>query len=87
MRWTRKSSFIEEATQEYIAKGLSPDKARRQARKDFGAAHSVKEAIRDTLPLRCFADFTRDLRFIVRGLCRDRMFAIAAITMLTLAIG
>ena len=41
------ASHLAEATEEYVQQGLSPDEARRAARRSFGGVTQTKEVYRD----------------------------------------
>ena len=69
---------------ENVARGMSPEEARRQARIKFGSAQSVRESLwqQNTLSL---AKFWWDLRMAVRSL--SRVPALWVIVTITLALG
>ncbi len=80
-------SHIEQATQDYIARGLTPEEARRRARRDFGGVDLAKEELRDTQRLRWLADFFKDARFTLRTWRRNPGFAVGVIAVLALGTG
>src|SRR4051812_12695144 len=80
-------SHLEQATQDYIARGLPPDEARRLARRDFGGIELAKEELRDTQRLRWLADFFTDARFTLRTWRRNPGFAVGVLAVLALGTG
>jgi putative ABC transport system permease protein len=79
------SHFLDEATDAFVAQGLSPDEARRAARMEIGNATVVREQVRgygwENAVERLFAD----LRHAARRLCVNPGFT--AVSVLTLALG
>ncbi len=71
----------------YIADGMPPDEARRQALLDFGGVESTKEACRDHRPLQWLQSFTADLRYACRRLAHAPAFTALAVVSLALGIG
>jgi predicted permease len=76
---------FEHLVEDYIAAGLSPAEARREARKEFGHSDPYREACRDSWGGHIFQDVLHDLRYGLRQLNQARGFTLIAA--LTLAIG
>ena len=76
---------VEQQIADYIAAGMSPQEACRRARAEFGGVELDKEKCRDTRWENQIDIFVRDLRFAVRGLLKDRRFALLSILVLALA--
>jgi putative ABC transport system permease protein len=70
-----------------LRNGMTPDEARRAARIRLGGVESVKETVREQRGFPIIDSFLRDVRYSLRGLRRDRAFALTAIVTLALAIG
>ncbi len=80
-------SHLEQATQDYIARGVPPEEARLRARRAFGGIDLAKEELRDTRHLCWFADFLEDARFTVRTWRRNPGFAAGVVAVLALGTG
>jgi predicted permease len=72
---------------EFVRRGASPDAARRSARQTFGGVEGVKDDVRDTWLTRLLETAVQDVRYGVRGLRRQRGYALAVIVTLALGIG
>src|SRR5579871_3371314 len=80
------AAHIDEATEEYVRRGLTPADARRAALLDFGGVVRIEEAYRERLTFR-FADvIRRDVRHALRILTKHRTFATIAIATIALAV-
>jgi predicted permease len=78
-------SSLELLTQEKVKQGLSQQVARREALIELGGVEQVKEEVRAVRVGRILENFTRDIRFGLRRLCRNSGFTTVAV--LTLAVG
>lgn len=67
--------------------GMTPEEARRRALARLGSVASVAEAHRDRRGLPALESLIQDARYAVRGLARNRAFALACVTTLALGIG
>jgi putative ABC transport system permease protein len=81
------TSHLEFAVEENLARGLSPDEARRQALRHFGGTQQARESQREARAFPKLESVLRDLRFGARLLLRDRTFTVMAVLMLALGIG
>lgn len=58
---------IEELTEEWISKGMDPEKARRMALREFGGVEIFKEECRDSWGVQLVTSVGRYIRFASRG--------------------
>lgn len=80
-------AYVDLLSDEYRARGYTPEAARRAARIDAGAIEPVKEQVRDARSGAWMETLWHDVRFGVRLLGRSPSFAAAAIVSLALGIG
>lgn len=78
---------IEQLASEYVAIGMSAADARRRANLEFGGVERFKEECRETRTENPLDVLLRDARVALRGLNKDRKFAVIAIFALALGIG
>jgi hypothetical protein len=80
-------AHLEMAELHAIAAGLSPEEARREARRGFGGIEQMKEDHRDQRSVRWVENLLRDVRYGTASLARDPGFAAVTIGLLALGIG
>jgi predicted permease len=81
------SEHLQLLTKENIRRGMSEPDARAAAHREFGGVEQTKESYREQRSLPFLETLTRDIRFALRGLRRDKGFASLAILTLALGIG
>jgi putative ABC transport system permease protein len=78
---------LEQQIADYVAAGIPPGEARRRATLEFGGLERFKEECREARWEHRLDILGRDFRFALRGLAKDRRFAVIAIFALALGIG
>jgi predicted permease len=80
-------SYLEQATAAEMARGLSPEEARRSARLEMGSPMAVREQIREYGWENAVDTLFVDLRYATRRLLRTPSFSAATVLTIALAIG
>ncbi len=81
------SAHLARSTADGIARGLSPDEARRAARRAFGHLESMHEEGRDARGLRGLESLVADIRIGYRHLRRTPLSSLTMIVVLALGLG
>jgi len=78
---------IEKLTNDYIADGMSPEEARRQAVLEFGGREQIKEEVRDVYCIRLLDATVTNLKSAFRFIRKSPTFSATVILTLALGIG
>jgi putative ABC transport system permease protein len=81
------NAYLDEEAAENMARGMSAEEARRQARIKFGNPRSVRETVWQQNTLSILDKLGRDLKYAARTLARAPGFALIAIAVMALCIG
>src|SRR2546422_1476637 len=74
-------------TEEYVAKGMTPEEARYAALRELGGLEQVKEECRDMRRVSYLEDFLQDVRYGLRQLRRSPAFTAVGVLSPALRIG
>ncbi|QHS52824.1 ABC transporter permease [Edaphobacter sp. 12200R-103] len=78
---------LDRMTEEYIASGMPPAEARRQAKVAFGGIEKSRQQCRETRPGVWIDRLTQDMRYALRGFRRNPLFTLTILATLTIGIG
>jgi predicted permease len=78
---------LDRLAEDLEAEGLEPDAARREATRRFGSRDQVQERVREARGLALAGETLRNVRFALRGLVRDPVFAATFVLTLGLTVG
>ena len=81
------ASYLEMAEETAREDGLSPERARRAARQDLGNLTITRESVRSEWVPPKLEHIAQDVRYLVRSLRREPVFACTAIASMALGIG
>ncbi len=79
--------YLAEEIDENVARGMSPEQARRQARMKFGNPQQVRERLWQQNTVSLLDNAWRDLKYTARVLARSPGFALIAVLVMALGIG
>src|SRR5271154_1178722 len=79
--------YLAEEIDENLARGMSPEEARRLAYLKFGNPQQVRERVRRQNTFSVLDNIWRDLKYATRTLARSPGFALIAILVMALGIG
>lgn len=81
------NAYLEEESAENLARGMSPEEARRRARIKLGNPLVIRETLWKQNTIAVLDGWVRDFRYALRTLSRSRGFAVIAVLVMALGIG
>src|SRR6266436_5347434 len=78
---------MEKLTNDYIAAGMGPEEARRQAVLEFGGREQIKEELRDIHRVSVIETAMANVKYAFRFIRKSPSFSVAVILTLALGIG
>src|SRR3954463_10984329 len=78
---------LESRAADLVARGLAPDHAARQARREFGSDALYQDRCRDARGLTLLDDLHADVRFALRAMRQDALLTLTIVGTLSLGIG
>ena len=78
---------LDQQSEEYVARGMSPEEAHRRAQIDMAGVEQVKQRCRERRWENRLEGVVRDIRFAMRRLVKEARFSVMAILALSLGIG
>src|SRR5829696_2914442 len=78
---------IDMLVEQNVARGMTPDAARREAQRVFGTVAGIKDDVRDNWLSRFLEVAAQDIRYGIRSLRRNPGFALVIIVTMALGIG
>jgi putative ABC transport system permease protein len=78
---------VEQSVERYVAAGMTPDEARRQAMVEFGGIERTREQCHEQRPGWWMGTVAQDVRYAFRGFRRNPLFTVTVLATLTLGIG
>lgn len=80
-------AFVREEAAENVARGMSREKAQREARIKLGNREKVRDTLWEQNTVTVVDNFFRDVKYAARTLSRTRGFAVIAVLVMALGIG
>jgi predicted permease len=79
--------YVEQATEAFVARGLSPAEARRAAQREMGGTTAVRERVRDSGWENLLGTLVADVRFATRMLRKSPVFTLVVVFVVSLGSG